>query len=189
MLTWTETSESDDATTDERKALSGMAESMAEWGAGEASMIGRDDDGHIVAGYTVLKRPTEYLGLIYRYDEGRTDTLFVTAPLPTTCRYCGMDLRFDGGAWVDHTDGDVCSGNDNLDNENEPHVPMDDEVPAGRFGGNEDEDETTYKVIRFFQDGRSREVQERGLTLAEAQEHCNDPSTKGDGWFDGYEAE
>lgn len=25
-----------------------------------------------------------------------------------------------------------------------------------------------------------------GLSLEEAQEHCNDPSTRGDGWFDGY---
>lgn len=29
----------------------------------------------------------------------------------------------------------------------------------------------------------------RGLTLDEAQSHCQDPKTRGDGWFDGYRAQ
>lgn len=45
---------------------------------------------------------------------------------------------------------------------------------------------TTYKIIRFRQDG-DNEVIDRGLTLEEAQAHCKDPSTRGDGWFDGYD--
>jgi hypothetical protein len=46
----------------------------------------------------------------------------------------------------------------------------------------------TYKIIRFKFQG-DNEVIDRGLTLEEAQAHCNDPSTKGNGWFDGYEKE
>lgn len=53
----------------------------------------------------------------------------------------------------------------------------------------DDDDETTYRIVRFFQDDRPAETIEEGLTLAEAQEHCNDPSTSGDGWFDGYREE
>jgi hypothetical protein len=47
----------------------------------------------------------------------------------------------------------------------------------------------TYKIVRFYQDERSKEVIEEGLSLAEAQAHCQRPDTKGSGWFDGYEAE
>jgi hypothetical protein len=42
--------------------------------------------------------------------------------------------------------------------------------------------------VRFKFDG-DNEVVRTGLTLDEAQEHCNDPDTRGDGWFDGYTAE
>jgi hypothetical protein len=49
----------------------------------------------------------------------------------------------------------------------------------------------TYKIIRFFRDwDKASKVIKRGLTLAEAKEHCNDPSTQKEGvWFDGYELE
>jgi hypothetical protein len=50
----------------------------------------------------------------------------------------------------------------------------------------------TYKIIRFCFDTNSPEhrmVVETGLTLDEAQEHCTDESTHGEGWFDGYEHE
>ena len=53
---------------------------------------------------------------------------------------------------------------------------------------------TTYKIVRFRFQGE-REVIETGLTLEEAQEHCNSEDTRGgsteDGsaWFDGYEEE
>ena len=49
-----------------------------------------------------------------------------------------------------------------------------------------------YKIVRFRFQGEN-EVIRRGLTLDQAQEHCNDESTHGgsteDGtaWFDGYE--
>lgn len=49
-------------------------------------------------------------------------------------------------------------------------------------------DEPTYKIVRFRFKGEN-EVIRRGLTLEEAREHCNDESTHGDGWFDGYEEE
>lgn len=47
-------------------------------------------------------------------------------------------------------------------------------------------DEKTYRIVRFFQDDRPRQTIEEGLTLDEAQEHCNREDTHGDGWFDGY---
>lgn len=51
------------------------------------------------------------------------------------------------------------------------------------------EDEKTYCIIRFYQDDRDAETIKAGLTLAEAKEHCNDPETEGDGWFDGFQSE
>jgi hypothetical protein len=49
-------------------------------------------------------------------------------------------------------------------------------------------EEKTYKIVRHrFND--NNEVVRTGLTLEEAQEHCNDESTHGDGWFDGYTKE
>tara|TARA_R100000388_G_C7212558_1_gene144429 strand:- start:675 stop:821 length:147 start_codon:yes stop_codon:yes gene_type:complete len=47
---------------------------------------------------------------------------------------------------------------------------------------------TTYKIIRFYFEGHSRKIK-GGLTLEEAQSHCRDPKTSGDGWFDGYTEE
>lgn len=43
-----------------------------------------------------------------------------------------------------------------------------------------------YKIVRSRFKGRTTTVRSR-VTLAEAQEHCSKPSTKGDRWFDGYE--
>ena len=48
---------------------------------------------------------------------------------------------------------------------------------------------TTYKIVRFFSDTRHAQDMATGLTLAEAQAHCNRSDTRGDGWFDGYTAE
>jgi len=56
----------------------------------------------------------------------------------------------------------------------------------------------TYKIIRFFKDGRDSATINTELTLEEAQEHCKDPesssktascNTYNTEWFDGYEAE
>ena len=44
----------------------------------------------------------------------------------------------------------------------------------------------TYKIIRFFQDERESQTIKKGLTLEQAQKHCQDPKTSGNGWFDGY---
>lgn len=48
----------------------------------------------------------------------------------------------------------------------------------------------TYKIVRFYADDShpdDKSVIETGLTLEEAQEHCNDESTHEPGvWFDGY---
>ena len=43
-------------------------------------------------------------------------------------------------------------------------------------------------IIRFFsQEGKKRQVKQTGLTLEQAQEHCNLDSTRKAGvWFDGY---
>lgn len=48
----------------------------------------------------------------------------------------------------------------------------------------------TYKIVRFFENG-SNELIKEGLTLDEAQEHCQDENTQGENdegikWFDGY---
>lgn len=43
----------------------------------------------------------------------------------------------------------------------------------------------SYVILRFHLDGPT-EVIETGVSLAEAQEHCNDPATHGEDWFDGY---
>jgi hypothetical protein len=54
----------------------------------------------------------------------------------------------------------------------------------------------TYKVIRFHRDSNHpdhQKVIKEGLTLEQAQRHCQDESTKGYNdameleWFDGYE--
>lgn len=47
----------------------------------------------------------------------------------------------------------------------------------------------TYKIVRFFRADRPNEVVRTGLTLDEAQEHCNAPWTQGENWFDGYTEE
>lgn len=57
-------------------------------------------------------------------------------------------------------------------------------------GGFTDEDEPTYKIIRFNQDARvPREVIDTGLSFQEARDHCNDPDSSGVGWFHGFERE
>jgi hypothetical protein len=50
----------------------------------------------------------------------------------------------------------------------------------------------TYKILRMFFPPlkRANEVIRTGLTLEEAEEHCNDPNTRLEGvWFDGYTEE
>jgi hypothetical protein len=47
----------------------------------------------------------------------------------------------------------------------------------------------TYSIVRFFRDDRDTETVVRGLTLAQAQAHCNREDSRGDGWFDGYSNE
>lgn len=46
----------------------------------------------------------------------------------------------------------------------------------------------TYEIVRFFQD-KPAETINSGVSLEEAKEYCNDPSTHGEGWFDGYREE
>lgn len=57
----------------------------------------------------------------------------------------------------------------------------------------------TYRIVRFYADrNRERRILRTGLTLEEAQDHCNDPETSSQTtttdpeegrWFDGYEKE
>ena len=52
--------------------------------------------------------------------------------------------------------------------------------------------EATYSIIRFYAPHRNeeKEIIDTGLTLEEAQEHCNDPDAREEGeWFDGYTEE
>ena len=51
-----------------------------------------------------------------------------------------------------------------------------------------EDEETTYRIVRYRFGGHNETIQ-RGLTLEEAQEHCNRDDTRGDGWFDGYREE
>tara|TARA_A100001201_G_C4063201_1_gene193351 strand:- start:380 stop:538 length:159 start_codon:yes stop_codon:yes gene_type:complete len=49
---------------------------------------------------------------------------------------------------------------------------------------------TTYKIVRFYKSRyKNSRVIRRGLTLEEAKEHCQDPSTSGLNWFDGFTKE
>ena len=48
--------------------------------------------------------------------------------------------------------------------------------------------EKTYRIVRFTF-GETKEIKETGLSLEDAQAHCQDEATHGPGWFDGYEAE
>ena len=47
---------------------------------------------------------------------------------------------------------------------------------------------STYKIIRMKFEGKNKVIK-RGLTLEEAQAHCQREDTHGKGWFDGYESE
>lgn len=47
----------------------------------------------------------------------------------------------------------------------------------------------TYKIIRFYREDKPSKVIKRGLTLEEAQAHCQREDTHGEGWFDGYDVE
>jgi hypothetical protein len=49
-------------------------------------------------------------------------------------------------------------------------------------------DDRTYKIIRMRRDGPN-EVIRGGMTLEEAQAHCQREDTHGEGWFDGYDLE
>ena len=46
----------------------------------------------------------------------------------------------------------------------------------------------TYQIIRFRFNGNNK-VLKTGLTLEQAQAHCENPETSGNGWFDGYNLE
>ncbi len=49
---------------------------------------------------------------------------------------------------------------------------------------------STYKIVRFYRDdNKPSEVVRTGFTLEQARQHCNDPKTRGQGWFDGYQEE
>jgi hypothetical protein len=50
----------------------------------------------------------------------------------------------------------------------------------------------SYKIVRYYYPTQNKEnrVMERGLSLDEAQKHCQDPKTaKKDVYFDGYTEE
>jgi hypothetical protein len=47
--------------------------------------------------------------------------------------------------------------------------------------------DATYRIVRKYRDtnhpDHNKEI-DSGLSLAQAQKHCQDPDTSGDGWFD-----
>jgi hypothetical protein len=46
----------------------------------------------------------------------------------------------------------------------------------------------SYRIVRMRFDKPSRVIK-RGLTLEQAQAHCQRGETHGEGWFDGYTEE
>lgn len=47
--------------------------------------------------------------------------------------------------------------------------------------------EACYRVIRFYQNGRKPRTIKNGMTETEAMAHCSKDSTRGPGWFDGFD--
>ena len=47
-----------------------------------------------------------------------------------------------------------------------------------------------FNIVRFYYDSNKKSrVMQKGLSLEEAKEHCNNPNTRKEGvWFDGYSA-
>ena len=45
-----------------------------------------------------------------------------------------------------------------------------------------------YKIIRFNFKSNNKVIK-TGLTLKQAQKHCNNPKTSGKNWFDGFTKE
>ena len=43
-----------------------------------------------------------------------------------------------------------------------------------------------YNIIRFYKDEREKEIILSGLTLKEAKNHCNNPNTSTDEYFEGF---
>ena len=49
------------------------------------------------------------------------------------------------------------------------------------------EETNLYKIIRHYSDRRPKRIIKKDLTLEQAIEHCEDPSTRKEGdWFDGW---
>ena len=44
----------------------------------------------------------------------------------------------------------------------------------------------SYRIVRFYRDDRDTKTITTGLSLTEAQAHCQRDDTHGDGWFDAY---
>ena len=89
-LGWICDAEGDELSYAETQLLNTVAATAARFDAGEASMIGRDEDGHIVNGAMIAIRKTELVGIVFTYDEdpdddedsGRTQIKFAFAPIP-----------------------------------------------------------------------------------------------------------
>lgn len=47
-----------------------------------------------------------------------------------------------------------------------------------------------YKIVRFYKNKpvstHGEHIIKKNVSLEEAQAHCNDPTTAGEDWFDGY---
>lgn len=52
-------------------------------------------------------------------------------------------------------------------------------------------DEKTYAIWRFYHPSQNKESEQikGGLTLQEAKDHCDDPSTRRAEWFEGFQVE
>jgi hypothetical protein len=93
----------------------------------------------------------------------------------------------------------------NVRDDDEESLDFADESEWMDEGGEEEADEPTYKIVRFYQDRAiERETIETGLTLSEVKAHCDDPETSSKtatspeaaarterygAWFDGWNEE
>jgi len=74
---------------------------------------------------------------------------------------------------------------------NIPSFPCHSGLEGNKFS-NQGNNTMTYKIFRSFHPTLDREPEtvKTGLTLDEAQKHCQDPATHEEGvWFDGYTEE
>jgi hypothetical protein len=93
----------------------------------------------------------------------------------------------------DNEGGDFTFASVNDEDDEELDLEDDSDDSGDEPFDDEDEEEPTYKIVRFFSGNTPAKVKRTGLTLAQAKAHCADPASKsadnGQTWFDGFTKE